>query len=103
MGENLGLYNTLSMSPLADKYKDDGSIDNIISMPLDNTWMYTEETLNALNDKYIHQKREFGTYNNIYGEVKIPGVEGLKYRVNLGLNLRTENFGQYTGMGVFFR
>ncbi len=100
-GGNLGLYNTLSMSPLADKYKDDGSIDNIISMPLDNTWMYTEETLNALDDKYIHQKREFGTYNNIYGEVKIPGVEGLKYRVNLGLNLRTENLGEYTGMGVF--
>lgn len=35
------------------------------------------------------------------GEVKIPGVEGLKYRLNLGGNLRSSNGGSYTGEGVF--
>ncbi|MCW3785572.1 SusC/RagA family TonB-linked outer membrane protein [Plebeiibacterium sediminum] len=100
-GANLGLYSTLSMSPLASPYNEDGTIDPVISMPLDNNWAYTEKTLNDLGDKYKNQTRALGTYNNVYGEVKIPGVEGLKYRMNLGLNLRLENYGNYRGQGIF--
>ncbi len=38
---------------------------------------------------------------HLFGEVKIPGIEGLKYRINLGLNFRMTNGGSYTGEGVF--
>ena len=54
-----------------------------------------------LGDKWIDQTKAYGSYNTLFGEVKIPGIEGLKYRVNLGLNFRMTNGGSYTGEGVF--
>jgi TonB-linked SusC/RagA family outer membrane protein len=100
-GNNLGLYSTLSSSPIADPYNEDGSIKRTIQMPLDENWVYTEETINNLGDGWIDQDKTFGSYNTFYGEVKIPGVEGLKYRANIGLNFRMKNEGSYTGEGVF--
>lgn len=100
-GNNLGLYSTLSSSPLADPYNEDGSLKEVIEMPLDKNWVYTEESIDALGDKWVDMTRSYGTYNSLYGEIKIPGVEGLKYRINLGLNYRQSNGGSYTGQGVF--
>ncbi|MGQ1890741.1 SusC/RagA family TonB-linked outer membrane protein [Thermophagus sp. OGC60D27] len=100
-GNNLGLYGVLSASPLADPYNEDGSLKRTIQMPLDEQWVYTEETVNRLGDSWIDRDKVFGSYNTLFGEVKIPGVEGLKYRANIGLNFRTKNEGSYTGEGVF--
>ncbi len=100
-GADLGLYNTLSASPLASPYNADGSLKRIISMPSDDQWVYTRESIENLGDGWAHKTRGFGTYNSLYGEVEAPWVEGLKYRVNLGLNYRQENHGRYTGEGVF--
>src|SRR5690606_14173117 len=49
---------------------------------------------------WINETRGFATYNSMYGEVNIPWVEGLKYRVNLGLDFIQSNNGNYTGEGV---
>src|SRR5690554_5658116 len=100
-GADLGLYNTLSASPLASPYNADGSLKRIIRMPSDDQWVYTRESVENLGDGWAHKTRGFGTYNSLYGEVEAPWVEGLKYRVNLGLNYRQENHGRYTGEGVF--
>jgi TonB-linked SusC/RagA family outer membrane protein len=100
-GSNLGLYNTLSATPLASPYNADGSLKRTISLPSDDQWVYTRESIENLGDGWAHKTRAFGTYNSLYGEVEMPWVEGLKYRVNLGLNYRQENFGEYTGEGVF--
>lgn len=100
-GADLGLYNTLSASPLASPYNADGSLKRIISMPSDDQWVYTRESIENLDDGWAHKTRAFGTYNSLYGEVEMPWVQGLKYRVNLGLNYRQENHGRYTGEGVF--
>ncbi len=100
-GNNLGLYSTLSSSPIADPYNEDGSLKRTIQMSLDENWVYTKETINNLGDGWIDQNKAFGSYNTFYGEVKIPGVEGLKYRANVGLNFRMNNQGSYTGEGVF--
>ena len=100
-GDNLGLYGVLSMSPIADPYNDDGSLKRTVKMPLDEQWVYTEETIENLGDAWIDQDKVLGSYNTLYGEVKIPGVEGLKYRANIGLNIRVKNEGSYTGQGVF--
>ena len=70
-------------------------------MPLDENWVYTRETIDDLGDKWIDQTKAYGSYNTLFGEVKIPGIEGLKYRLNLGLNFRMTNGGSYTGEGVF--
>ncbi|MBN2611295.1 MAG: TonB-dependent receptor [Bacteroidales bacterium] len=99
-GNNVGLYGVLSMSPIADPYNDDGSLKRLIRMPLDDYFLFTKDVVEDLKDEWLSETRAFATYNNIYGELKIPGVEGLKYRINLGLNFRQTNDGNFTGKGV---
>lgn len=98
---NLGMYGVLSLSPIANPYNPDGTLKRTVQMPLDNQWVYTRSTIENLGDAYKDQTKAFGSYNAVYGELLIPGVEGLKYRANLGLNFRTSNYGDYTGSGVF--
>ncbi len=100
-GANLSLYNTLSSTPIANPYNADGSLKTRINMASDDQWVYTKESLENLGDGYKDQTKAFGTYNNFYGEVKAPWVEGLKYRINIGLNYRHSDYGNYTGEGVF--
>lgn len=100
-GNNMSLYGNLSASPIASPYNEDGTLKRTIKMPLDETWVYTRESVKRLGDKWIDQTRSYSSYNNLYAEVKIPGVEGLKYHLDLGGNLRSSNSGNYTGEGVF--
>jgi TonB-dependent starch-binding outer membrane protein SusC len=96
--EDLGAV--LALSPIANPYNADGSWKRTIKMPLDEYWTNTREISDSLSDKWLSQTKAYGSYNSIYGEVKIPGVEGLKYRANIGLNFRMSNGGSYTGEGI---
>ncbi|MBN2596772.1 MAG: TonB-dependent receptor [Marinifilaceae bacterium] len=96
----MGMYGVLSMSPIADPYDADGNWKRTIKMPLDESWNQTKDIVNALGDRYIDEKKAFASYNTLFAEVKIPGVEGLKYRISLAGNLRTTNDGNYTGEGI---
>ena len=69
-------------------------------MPLDESFVYSKDIVNNLHDKWLNETRGYATYNAIYAEVKIPGIEGLKYRANLGLDFIQNNNGNYTGMGI---
>lgn len=100
-GGNISLYTTLSASPLANPYEADGSLKRIIRMPLDDQWVYTRESVENLGQSWIDQRKAFGSYNTAYGEIAVPWVQGLKYRINLGLNYRQLNTGSFTGEGVF--
>ncbi len=100
-GNNLGLYGVLSSSPIANPYNDDGSLKRTIKMSLDENWVYTRESIENLGDSWIDQTKAYGSYNTLYGEISMPGIEGLKYRANIGLNYRNSNSGSYTGEGVF--
>ena len=100
-GSNLNMYGVLSQSPIADPYNEDGTFKRTVRMPADEQWVYTRSTLDGLGDKYINQTRAFSSYNSVYGEVKVPGVDGLKFRLNLGGNIRMAFGGSYTGEGVF--
>ena len=100
-GNNMGVYGVLNSSPIANPYNEDGSLKRVIRMPMEDQWVYTEESVEALGDKWIDQTKSYGSYNTIYGDVKIPGVEGLKYHINIGLNYRQSTSGAYTGEGVF--
>jgi TonB-linked SusC/RagA family outer membrane protein len=101
-GSNLGVYNTLSASPIVDPWNADGTWKTRFNMPLDNNnFAYSKEVIEGLGNSWIDQSKTFGSYNMLYGEVKIPGVEGLKFRTNLGLNFRMSNGGSYTGEGIF--
>ncbi|WP_223713071.1 SusC/RagA family TonB-linked outer membrane protein [Niabella beijingensis] len=100
-GANLGMYGVLSMSPIANPFNQDGTTKRVVVMPQDQQWVYTRETMDALGDKYINRTKDFGSYNSVWGELSIPGVQGLKYRLNLGANYRNSNTGSYQGIGVF--
>lgn len=100
-GDGFGMYSVLSTSPIVDPYNADGTFKRSISMPQDDEWVRTRETVEALGDSYIDQSRSFGSYNSLYAVVKVPGIDGLSYRINSGLNYRQGNGGSYTGKGVF--
>ncbi|MAW94808.1 MULTISPECIES: TonB-dependent receptor [unclassified Leeuwenhoekiella] len=95
-----GLYGNLSATPILDPYNEDGTLKRVVSMPADDFWVTTRSTVKALGEGRVNLQKDFGTYNNLYGEVSVPGVEGLKYRLNIGLNLRTSRDGFFNGQGV---
>lgn len=101
LGNGLGIYGVLSASPIANPYNADGTLKRTVKMPLDEQWVTTKETIENLGDAWIDQSKVFSTFSNLYGEVKIPWIEGLKYRLNVGLNYRSTNSGGYTGEGIF--
>ena len=98
-GNQLGL-NSLAYTPIADPYNEDGSWKRIISMALDDSWVYSKEIIEGLDGQWLSETRAFASYNSIFAEVKIPGIEGLKYRANLGLDYRQSHGGGFTGQGV---
>ena len=98
---SIGLYNTLSATPITNPYNADGSLKERVNMASDTQWVYTQESLENLGDKYKDQTKAYGAYNNFYGEVKCPWIDGLKYRINLGLNYRHSDYGNYVGQGIF--
>jgi TonB-linked SusC/RagA family outer membrane protein len=99
-GDQVGLYGSLSMSPISNPYNDDGTTKRTIKMPLDEQFTYTRDVIEGLADQWLSQTRGYSTYNSVYGEVKIPGIEGLKYRATLGLDFRQNNNGSYTAEGI---
>jgi TonB-linked SusC/RagA family outer membrane protein len=99
-GQQIGTYTTLSTSPLADPYNADGSLKRVVNMPEDIHWVYDKSVIEDNKDKWLSDTKNFGSYNSVYGEVKCPGVEGLKYRVNVGLNFRHTNTGKFVGEGI---
>jgi TonB-linked outer membrane protein, SusC/RagA family len=101
-GQNLSMYQTLALSPLIDPYDEDGNRKVRVSSIADNnTWAFSRAAVEELGDRWADEQRGFGTYNSMYAEVKIPGVEGLSYRATLGLDYRTTERGRYRGVGVF--
>ncbi|HEY4060593.1 MAG TPA: TonB-dependent receptor [Puia sp.] len=99
-GSQVGMYNTLSNSPLASPYNANGSIKYVIAMPLDQQWVDTKKVVDSLKNNWLSQQKGYATYNSVYAEVQIPGVEGLAYRVNVGLNYNQSSSGGYTAVGV---
>ena len=96
-----GMYQVLQMSPLLYPYKEDGSWKRTVDMPADKSqWIYTRDIVETNKDLMLSQTKGFGSYNTVYAEVKVPKVEGLKYRVNVGLNFRMTTAGSYTGQGI---
>jgi TonB-dependent starch-binding outer membrane protein SusC len=99
-GSQVGLYNILSMSPIAVPYNPDGTLKRSIQMPLDNQFVQTKSVVDSLKNEWLNETRGYATYNSAYGEVKIPGIQGLKYRFNLGLDFVKDDNGAFTGPGV---
>jgi len=101
-GNQVGVGNVLSNTPISTPYNPDGTVKRTIRMILDEQYVFTKDIVKNLTDnsQWINETRGFATYNAIYGELKAPFIDGLKYRVNLGLDYIQSNNGAYTGQGV---
>ena len=101
-GSQVGIYNNLSGTPIANPYNADGTLKRIVRMAADDQYVLTKSRVDSLTDKgaWLNQTRGYATYNSLYGEVSAPWVKGLKYRVNLGADFVQSNNGNYVGAGV---
>lgn len=99
-GNQIGIYGIISQSPIANPFNADGSLKRTIRTVQDEAWVNTRDLTNSLKDQWLNETRGFATYNSAYGEIKIPGVEGLKYRANLGLDFIQSNNGNFTDVGI---
>ncbi|HEX7015040.1 MAG TPA: TonB-dependent receptor [Cyclobacteriaceae bacterium] len=99
-GTQVGVGGILRLSPIANPFNPDGSWKRTVRMGIDEPWIYSREIVEDLRDQWLSETRGYASYNSIYGEVKIPWVEGLAFRTNLGLDFRQSNGGSYTGEGI---
>ncbi|WP_380880993.1 SusC/RagA family TonB-linked outer membrane protein [Sphingobacterium griseoflavum] len=101
-GNSLNAGAVLGASPIANPYNTDGTLKTYIQQQTSGQqWVHTRDSYEALGDRFINQSRVLGSYNTMYGEIKVPGIDGLSYRMNLGMNFRQSYDGSYTGQGVF--
>lgn len=100
-GSSLGIYNALSNTPIATAYNADGTPKRLIKMSSDDQFAVTRDVIDGLGDAWVDRAIGFNSYNNFFGEFKIPWVKGLTLRTNIGLNFRTSNTGTYVGEGIF--
>ena len=99
-GAQVGLYNVLSTSPLIKPINDDGTIKRVGKAATDDQVLLTRDIIDQYGDLWVQEDKAFASYNNVYSDVKIPGIEGLTYRFNMGLNFRMRNGGSFSGQGV---
>ncbi|MDD5896621.1 MAG: TonB-dependent receptor [Prevotellaceae bacterium] len=99
-GNQIGVYNVLSMSPLASPYDEDGNLKRIVTMPNDQTFVMTKEVVESLEDTWLSESKTLSSYNTLFAEVQCPWVKGLSYRINVGLNYRHTKGGSFTGTGI---
>lgn len=99
-GNQVGVGDALGASPLASPYDADGNLKRSTFASQDPYKVWTKESIETVKDSWLSESKGLGSYNNMYGEVQVPWVQGLKARVNLGLNIRQTTGGNFTGRGV---
>lgn len=100
-GSNINLYGVLSKTPMINPYDEEGNLKRTVDMPVDGgQYVWTKDRLESLGDSYVDENKGLGTYNTLFAEVKCPWVDGLSYRLNIGLNYRTSKTGTFTGTGI---
>jgi TonB-linked SusC/RagA family outer membrane protein len=99
-GNQIDINPALAASPLADPYDENGKLKRAVYSSQDVVKVWTKESVEDVKDLWLSESKTLGSYNNIYGEVEAPWVKGLKYRMNLGLNIRYATGGGFTGRGV---
>ena len=94
------MYAVLCSTPISSPYDKDGNLKRYNSLPADDQVVVTKETVERDKDVWLSENKGIATYNTLFAELKCPWVEGLSYRVNVGLNYRTSKSGSFTGTGI---
>ena len=94
------MYAVLASTPISSPYDKDGNLKRYNTLPADDQVVVTRETVERDKDVWLNENTGFGSYNTLFAELKCPWIEGLSYRVNVGLNIRTSKQGGFTGTGI---
>lgn len=96
------IFPLLSLSPLSSPYNPDGSINKKPAGNLDDfNTTYNPLMLLNNNNQWVDRTRRFRTFNSLYGEVQI--LDGLKYRLNVGLDFNQQEGDEFKGADSYFR
>ena len=94
------MYAVLCSTPISSPYDKDGNLKRYNTLPADDQVVVTKETVERDKDLWLSENKGVATYNTLFAELKCPWVEGLSYRINIGLNYRTSKSGSFTGTGI---
>ena len=87
-----GLVRTTPLAPLKN---DDGTVNLFPQIGSIDAAAVSPYTLITKASSIYDRTRRYSTFNSLYGEVNI--FEGLRYRLNVGLNFIQENGNSYNG------
>jgi len=97
----LNVFPLLTLSPLTSPYID-GVVNKKPAGNLDDlNTTYSPLMLNTNENQWVDRVRRFRTFNSLYGEAQL--MEGLKYRLNVGLDFNQEEGAQFRGTDSYFR
>ena len=94
------IYAVLSSTPISSPYDADGNLKRFNTLPADQQLVVTKDVVERDKDQWLNENQGIGSYNTLFAELKCPWIEGLSYRVNVGLNYRTSKGGGFTGTGI---
>ena len=94
------MYAVLASTPISSPYDANGNLKRYNALPADDQTVVTKETVERDKDVWLSENKGIGSYNTLFAELKCPWIEGLSYRVNVGLNFRSSKSGNFTGTGV---
>jgi len=94
------MYAVLASTPISSPYDSEGNLKRYNALPADDQTVVTKETVERDKDVWLSENKGIGSYNTLFAELKCPWIEGLSYRVNVGLNFRSSKSGSFTGTGV---
>jgi TonB-linked SusC/RagA family outer membrane protein len=90
-GEEADFSGALWMTPLSTPYDEEGNL-NLYPYPED---IYFRNPLGPT--LYEDDDKSFGLFSNNYIEIKFPGIEGLRYKLNTGVEYSTTSHSSYRG------
>ena len=94
------MYAVLASTPISSPYDANGNLKRYNALPADDQVVVTKETVERDKEVWLSENKGIGTYNTLFAELKCPWIEGLSYRVNVGLNYRNSKSGSFTGTGI---
>ncbi len=86
-----GMAAALKMLPIADPYDANG---NLITLPTGDS-QQPNALLDYVPGNRVEDRDRFRLFTSLYGEVDI--IDGLKYRLNVGPDIQTSNYGLFQG------
>ena len=86
------MYQLVTLSPIAPAYDDEG---NPVLQPVYPNDNYYNPLLVLNENSWAQQRIRFNSFNTLFGEVNF--TPDFRYRLNVGLNYRQDNYGHFYG------